>query len=105
MLHPAVRFAIRGLGVILCSFTAALFVGGCAGTIQVVEDARSGGTLALHGPEAGAREKADAHMKARCPGGYEIVEEGEARMPDGDREWRVTDACKGGTGKAARLAF
>ena len=84
---------------------ATLALGGCAGTIQVVEDARAGGTLALHGSESGAREKADAHMKARCPGGYEIVEEGEATMPDGDREWRITYACKGGAGRVARLAF
>lgn len=89
----------------LASGSLGSLASGCAGSIQVVEDVRSGGTLALHGAEAGAREKADAHMKARCPGGYEIIEEGEATMPDGDREWRITYACKGGTGKVAKLAF
>jgi hypothetical protein len=78
---------------------------GCAGGIHVVEDARTGGTVALHGNESGAREKAEEHMKARCPGGYEIVEEGEATTPDGDREWRIMYSCKGATGKVARLAF
>ena len=92
-------------------FTALLFasltfvVGGCAGNIHVVEDARAGGTVALHGSEGGAREKAAEHMKARCPGGYEIVEEGDAVTAVGDREWRITYACKGTTGKVARLAF
>ena len=70
-------------------------VTGCAGSINVVEDARSGGTVALHGSEDSAREKAEEHMKTRCPGGYEIVEQGEASTEDGSREWRITYACKG----------
>jgi hypothetical protein len=81
---------------------------GCAGSINVVEDARNGGTVALHGPEERAREKADEHMKAKCPGGYEIVEQGEATTEDGSREWRITYACKGAgnvSGKVARIAF
>jgi hypothetical protein len=84
------------------------FVTGCAGSIHVVEDAKSGGTVALHGSEDGAREKAEQHMKTRCPGGFEIVEQGEASTDDGSREWRITYACKGpGTvgGKVARIAF
>jgi len=84
------------------------FVTGCAGSIRVVEDARSGGTVALHGPEEKAREKADEHMKTRCPSGYEVVEQGEATSEDGSREWRLTYACKGAnnvSGKTARLAF
>jgi hypothetical protein len=92
-------------------FTTAFFaaltfvITGCAGSIHVVEEARTGGTVALHGSEDGAREKAEEHMKARCPGGYEIVEQGEAATPDGDREWRITYACKGKPGRVARLAF
>ena len=81
---------------------------GCAGSIHVVEDAKSGGTVALHGPEDNAREKAEQHMKTRCPGGYEIVEQGEATDDDGSREWRITYACKGTNhvgAKVARIAF
>ena len=85
-------------------FAAAALLAGCAGTIDVVHEARNGGTVALHGPEGGAREKAGEHMKERCPGGYEIVEEGEANV-DGDREWRITYACKGATGQVSRLAL
>ena len=88
-------------------FALLSFMTGCAGSIHVVEDAKSGGTVALHGPEEKAREKAEEHMKARCPGGYEIVEQGEASIEDGTREWRITYACKGTgtTGKVARIAF
>ena len=80
-------------------------VSGCAGSIHVVEAARSGGTVALHGPEGKAREKAEEHMKAQCPGGYEIVEQGEASIEDGSREWRITYACKGTStnGKVAQI--
>lgn len=83
------------------------FASGCAGSFNVVEDAHSGGTVALHGSEDSAREKAEEHMKTRCPGGFEIVEQGEASTEDGSREWRITYACKGsGTaGKVARIAF
>lgn len=102
MLRPAAPPSVIGFSVILGLLALAT---GCAGSVQVVEDARSGGTLALHGPEAGAREKAELHMKARCPGGYEIVEEGEATMPGGDREWRLMYACKGATAEVGRLAF
>jgi hypothetical protein len=89
-------------------FALVALLAGCAGSIHVVEDAKSGGTVALHGSEDGAREKAEQHMKTRCPGGYEIVEQGEASTDDGNREWRITYACKGpGTvgGKVARIAF
>jgi hypothetical protein len=93
---------------IASAFVLFAFLTGCAGSIHVVEDAKSGGTVALHGPEDAAREKAEQHMKTRCPGGYEIVEQGEASTEDGSREWRITYACKGpGTvgGKVARIAF
>jgi hypothetical protein len=83
-------------------------VTGCAGSIRVVDAAKTGGTVALHGPEEKAREKAEEHMKAQCPGGYEIVEQGEAATEDGSREWRITYACKGTGhvgGKVARIAF
>lgn len=89
-------------------FALLALVTGCAGSIRVVEDVRSGGTVALHGSEDTAREKAEEHMKTRCPGGFEIVEQGEASIEDGSREWRITYACKGtGTvgGKVARIAF
>jgi hypothetical protein len=89
-------------------FALVALVTGCAGSIHVVEDARSGGTVALHGPEGGAREKAEQHMKARCPGGFEIVEQGEASTDDGSREWRITYACAGANhvgGEGARMAF
>ena len=43
-------------------------VTGCAGSINVVEDARSGGTVALHGSEDSAREKAEdgGRTRTRC---------------------------------------
>lgn len=98
------RFTLLAL---LSSLALVTFATGCAGSIHVVEDAKSGGTVALHGSEDGAREKAEQHMKARCPGGYEIVEQGEASTDDGSREWRLTYVCKGSptAGKVARLAF
>lgn len=93
---------VRAAPVFLLALASSLAA--CGGRIAVVQEASSGGTVALHGSEAGAREKARAHMKARCPGGYEIVEEGEATV-DGDREWRITYACRGATGEHARLVF
>ena len=78
---------------------------GCAGSVSVVHEANDGGTLALSGPEGSAREKADAVMKARCPMGYEIVEQGDAMTADGDTEWRIVYACKGTHGKVAAIAF
>lgn len=89
------------------AFALLSLVTGCAGSIHVVEEARTGGTVALHGPEGNAREKAEEHMKVGCPGGFEIVEQGEAAVEDGTREWRITYACKGPgtTGKIARIAF
>lgn len=89
-------------------FALLSFITGCAGSIHVVEDAKTGGTVALHGPEEKAREKADEHMRTRCPAGYEIIEQGEASTEDGSREWRITFACKGTStvgSKTARIAF
>ena len=89
---------------------------GCS-SIRVVQRTPNGGTVALHGPEDGAREKADEYMRAQCSmsgfAGYEIVEEGEAvvgsettsrtqmetigpvttaRTSD-TREWRIAYRC------------
>ena len=98
------RFTLLASAVCVASLA---LLSGCAGSIQVVEAAKSGGTVALHGSEEGAREKAEEHMKARCPGGFEIVEQGEATTEDGSREWRLTYACKGSptAGPVAHLAF
>jgi hypothetical protein len=78
---------------------------GCAGSIKVLESSKTGGTVSLNGAEEGAREKADEHMKARCPNGYEIVEQGETMSREGDHDWRLHFACKGPSGKLAHLAF
>lgn len=96
------RFAVP---LLLSSSILLLSLTGCTGSIAVVEDARTGGTVALHGAEGRAREKAEAHMTARCAGAYEIVEEGEAISVAGDREWRIVYACKGTTGRRTPLVF
>lgn len=101
-------WALRRMRFFIPVFALLSLVTGCAGSIHVVEDAKIGGTVALHGPEDNAREKAEQHMKTRCPGGYEIVEQGEANGEDGSHEWRITYVCKGAghvSGRMARIAF
>lgn len=52
---------------------------------RIVHDTRTGGTVALRGPNDGAHEKAEALMKRKCPTGYSIVEQGE--VPYGESSW------------------
>ncbi|MBX3211122.1 MAG: hypothetical protein KF850_03750 [Labilithrix sp.] len=81
------------LGVALA--LVALFMGGC-GSYRVLSEAKSGGTVALEGAHDGARSKAERYMRAQCPGGFEIVEEGDAIGSDGaSREWRISYVCTG----------
>ncbi|HEU4537943.1 MAG TPA: hypothetical protein VFS00_27675, partial [Polyangiaceae bacterium] len=50
---------------------------GCAG-IRVVKKTQTGGEVALLGAREGAQEKANEYMARQCPGGYDVLEEGEA---------------------------
>lgn len=72
-----------------------LAVTGC-GSIRVVSEARSGGTIVLQGAHDRAREKAEEYMRRQCPAGYEVVEEGDtAGDSDDSREWRIAYRCNG----------
>jgi hypothetical protein len=102
---------------------ASLFtmLAGC-GTYRVVKKTPNGGEVALQGSPEKAREGAQEYMAAQCPGGYDILEEGEAvvgsetteqtrKGPDvfgvptrttnasttDKREWRIKYQCKGTT--------
>lgn len=78
---------------------------GC-GSVRVVQEAKTGGTLALEGAHEAARSKAEDHMRTQCPRGWQIVEEGEALNTDGTtREWRITYACVGATTAVRVVAF
>ncbi len=80
---------------VLISFLLSI-IAGCS-SIRVVQEGRTGGTIALQGPHEGARAKAEEHMRAQCPHGWQIIEEGEALATDNvTREWRITYACNGG---------
>lgn len=66
---------------------------GC-GSYRVLSEAKAGGTVVLEGTHDRAREKAEGYMRAHCPAGYVVVEEGEATAQAGDvREWRIAYAC------------
>jgi hypothetical protein len=68
---------------------------GC-GSIRVVSEAKSGGTLVLSGAQGSARSKAEDYMRRHCPTGYEVVEEGDtAGDTDDSREWRIAYRCNG----------
>lgn len=70
-------------------------VTGC-GSIRVVSEAKSGGTLVLEGSHNASRRKAEEYMRKQCPGGYEVVEEGDTVGDDADqREWRIAYRCTG----------
>lgn len=84
----------------------ALALGAGCGSIRVVHEANSGGTVALQGPHDSARSKAEEYMRSQCEQGWEIVEEGEALASDGvSREWRITYACVGARTKTRVVAF
>ena len=72
------RFVARFVG--LASIVGfAWAVQGCS-SIQVVQETPRGGVVGLEGPSEGARAKAEEHMRTRCPFGYRIVDEQEARI-------------------------
>jgi hypothetical protein len=74
---------------------ALLLVSGC-GSIRVISEAKSGGTLVLEGSHDRAHEKAEEYMRKQCPNGYEVVEEGDtAGDTDEDRQWRIAYRCNG----------
>jgi hypothetical protein len=103
-------------------FVAALFttaIAGC-GSARYVQRTPNGGTIALEGDRNKAMEAATKNMQAHCPGGYQILSEGEAAIgtdtgarsdtqqnKDGSvtqtagqstrtaTEWRVTYQCNG----------
>lgn len=75
--------------------TVLLVLTGC-GSIRVVSEAKSGGTVVLEGAHGAAREKAEEYMRQQCPTGYEVVEEGDtAGDSDDAREWRIAYRCHG----------
>ncbi len=83
-----------------------LMVTGC-GSIRVVSEAKTGGTLVLDGTHEASRHKAEEYMRKQCPGGYEVVEEGDT-VGDSDqsREWRIAYRCIGeSTGRVAMVAY
>ncbi|HEU4406107.1 MAG TPA: hypothetical protein VFS43_12635 [Polyangiaceae bacterium] len=105
-----------------------LAAAGCSG-IRVVKRTPSGGELALVGAREGAQQKANEYMAGQCPGGYDVLEEGEAvvgqetsttsrptrglfgdrqvqsnSVSEDKREWRVKYQCKGAEPPAAPAA-
>ena len=60
----------------LCLAACALIAASCA-SAKVVHRDLQGGTLALHGHERKAYEKAHEKMAYHCNGPYQIVEEGQ----------------------------
>ena len=84
------RFAL-----LIASLLLVLTTAGC-GSIRVVSEARSGGTIVLQGAQGAARAKAEEYMRKQCPSGYEVVEEGDsAGDSDDTREWRIAYRCNG----------
>lgn len=102
------------LAIAFFSFASA----GCAG-IRVVKRTPVGGELALIGSREEAQDKANEYMGRQCPGGYDVLEEGEAvvgqqtsttsrpargffgekqlqsnSVSEDKREWRVKYQCK-----------
>jgi len=91
-----VKFVL--LAALLCVAT------GC-GSIRIVSEAKTGGTLALRGAHDTAREKAERYMRDHCPSGYEVIEEGDAvGYSDDAREWRIAYRCNGSP-SVAMIAF
>lgn len=101
---------------------------GCA-NIRVVKKTQTGGEVALLGSREGAQEKANEYMARQCPGGYDVLEEGEAVVgqnattttrptrglfggkqlqsdssTEDKREWRVKYQCKGAVEPASAAA-
>lgn len=102
------------------AFVGSMLVGCVHGNYRVVKTVPSAGEVALEGPQQEARQKAEGYMANRCPGGYDITEEGEAVIGQNSssqtrkgafvvipttetnttttdkREWRIKYQCKGG---------
>lgn len=78
----------------------ALSLAACS-SARIVHDTRTGGTVALRGPDGGAREKAEVLMNKKCPGGYSVVEQRE--VPYGETGWASTHYQQGRHGSG--LAF
>ena len=95
----------------------------------MVKRTPAGGELALVGAREGAQDKANEYMARQCPGGYDVLEEGEAVVgqntttttrptkglfggkqiqsdssSEDKREWRVKYQCKGAEAPAAPAA-
>jgi hypothetical protein len=91
---------------VLILLTLTMTMTGC-GSFRVVREARGGGTVALSGAHDSAREKAERYMREQCPGGFEVVEEGDTATIVGDqREWRLSYVCAGTSApRTALVAF
>jgi hypothetical protein len=89
------KFPLRFSLLVAALGAALLLVTGC-GSIRVISEAKSGGTLVLQGSHDSAHEKAEEYMRKQCPNGYEVVEEGDtAGDTDEDRQWRIAYRCNG----------
>jgi hypothetical protein len=109
----AVAVSILGLATTACS------------SIRVVKKMPDGGIVALQGDQGGARQKAEDYMHGQCPGGYDVVEEGEAVVGQEStartsktiigpvtsgtsqdvREWRITYKCKGAAQASTQTVY
>ena len=107
------RSSIRSLAFILCWSMAAA---SCSDAVQMVRETPSGGVISYSYKEdrgghlmSPYRRQADALMMRKCPAGYRIIREGEARgyssvsgIREGTedegigRKWGIQFECKSG---------
>lgn len=71
--------------VLIPLFSCLVACGG--GTMRVVQETPSGGTVAVQGDD-GSTEKAEKYMGAQCPFGYDIL--GRQRTPDDQQTIRYS---------------
>lgn len=119
------RFAPLAVALVAVSLAA------CS-SARIVHDTRTGGTVAMRGPDGGAHKKAQALMRHKCPSGYTVIEQGEVpygetsqsytsyQSPRGrysagsawtstntsqNTEWQITFQCRGAQASAAPLVM
>jgi hypothetical protein len=81
------RLASVGLVAVVLPLISCLAA--CAGgSMRVVQETPSGGTVAVQGQGDGAHEKAEKYMGAQCPFGYDIL--GTQRSPDDQQTIRYS---------------
>jgi hypothetical protein len=105
----------------VASMTSLFALVACAGaSYRVVKKTPEGGVVALAGSRDEAHSLAEGYMKSQCPGGFDVVEEGEAVIGEDSKsatkpslftigqntatsttqktEWRINYKCKGAAG-------